>query len=64
MIQCLEFVDSVCTGSLGSSEANWRMSEEGRGGARKDEGWEREARSSWFLSSRVERKNLLGVLAE
>lgn len=35
-----------------------------RGGARKDEGWEREARSSWFLSSRVERKNLLGVLAE
>lgn len=31
MIQCLEFVDSVCTGSLRSSEANWRMSKEGRG---------------------------------
>lgn len=37
-----------------------------RGGARKNKGWEREAQSSgaWFLSSRVERKNLLGDLAE
>lgn len=37
-----------------------------RGEARKNEGRGREAQSSWawFLSSRVERKNLLGHLAE